>query len=164
MNQLNVGFNKKVMPVGGCLFIGDDISEVRHKFRPKVFDPAKHSFNPIKDITEAQAQEFVEVIYSVYGLGENTMTVRNGQIDLAPALYKGKRLDELRGSEEVERLRDDMVGIGVNPVIPFFSINASRPAPCIVRDVRHQTLIPNNRTCCSISDPELDGMFHTSWR
>jgi hypothetical protein len=57
LNKLYVGFNKKVLPVGGCLFIGDDISEVPHKFRPKVFDPAKHSFNPIRDITEAQAQE-----------------------------------------------------------------------------------------------------------
>jgi hypothetical protein len=114
MNQLHVGFNKKVMPVGGCLFIGDDISEVPHKFRPRVFDPAKHSFNPIKNITEAQAQEFAEVIYTVYGQGENTLTVRNGQIDLAPAVYKGKRLDEVRGSEEVERLRDDIL---FNPVV-----------------------------------------------
>jgi hypothetical protein len=68
MNQLHVGFNKKVLPIGGCLFIGDDISAVPHKFRPKVFDPAKHSFNPIKDITEAQPQEFAEVIYTrAYG-------------------------------------------------------------------------------------------------
>jgi hypothetical protein len=114
MNQLHVGFNKEVLPVGGCLFIGDDISEAPHKFRPKVSDPAKHSFNPIKDISEAQAQEFAEVIYTVYGQGENTLTVRNGQIDLAPALYKGKRLDELRGSEEVERLRDDIL---FNPIV-----------------------------------------------
>jgi len=35
------------LPRGGFLFIGDEVPNVR---RARIFDPAKHSFNPLKSI------------------------------------------------------------------------------------------------------------------
>jgi hypothetical protein len=58
MNQLLVGTKIKVRPPsGGCLFIGDQVSEIPHKFRPKIFDPLKHRFNPLTGMAERWAQD-----------------------------------------------------------------------------------------------------------
>jgi hypothetical protein len=66
---------------------------------------------------------------AVCGQGENTLTVRNGQIDLAPALYKGKRLDEVRGSEEVEPPRLPCWSRSLNAMPPSSRKELGAPSP-----------------------------------
>jgi hypothetical protein len=61
MNTLHVGFSKSVeLPKGGYLFIADEVTEVS---RARVFDPMKHSFNPLKNITYKKAREIAETFY-----------------------------------------------------------------------------------------------------
>jgi hypothetical protein len=52
MNRLYIGLSKEVeLPDGGFLFIDDDeIPNIPDWKRPKIFDPLKHRFNPLKDI------------------------------------------------------------------------------------------------------------------
>lgn len=114
MNSISVGFGREVKPPpGGSLLIQDE-ADVPAKFRPKIFDPTKHSFNPLEEINERKAQELAELIYTVYPQGENTLTVRNGKWDLAPALLKAKSLDEVTGKEEVTGVMGDLL---FNPVV-----------------------------------------------
>jgi hypothetical protein len=114
MNQLHVGFSREVKPpAGGSLLIHDDAAGLE-KFRPKVFDPTKHAFNPLRGIDERKAQELADVVYTIYPQGENTLTVRKGKWELAPALLKAKRLDHVRGGEEVTGVMDDLL---FNPVV-----------------------------------------------
>lgn len=62
-NKLYVGFSKSVeLPIGGCLFIHDGVPDVP---RARVFDPAKHCFNPLADITYKKARELAELLYGV---------------------------------------------------------------------------------------------------
>jgi hypothetical protein len=114
MNELHVGFTREVKSHGPCLFIADDVSEVPSKFRPKVFDPVKHHFNPLLGIDKRKAQELAEVIYTIYPEGSTTLTVRKGKWELAPALTSAKRLDEVHGTEEVEGVMGDLL---FNPVV-----------------------------------------------
>jgi len=77
MNKLHVGFNKTVeLPKGGYIYIADEVPKVS---RSRVFDPMKHSFNPLKDITYRKAREIADILYTVSPQGENTLTVRNGK-------------------------------------------------------------------------------------
>jgi hypothetical protein len=46
MNKLFVGFTKTVQPPQRGLFINDDVPDIS---RARIFDPAKHSFNPLKE-------------------------------------------------------------------------------------------------------------------
>jgi hypothetical protein len=55
MNKLFVGFSKSVEPPkGGYLLITDEVPDIP---RSRVFDPMKHSFNPLKDIDYKRARE-----------------------------------------------------------------------------------------------------------
>jgi hypothetical protein len=107
MNKLYVGFSRNVeLPTGGCLLIDDEVRDVP---RARIFYPAQHSFNPLKDIDYKTAREISEVLYAVYPQGENTLTVRNGKRELLKGLLEAKRLDKVRGDEEVEGLIEDIV-------------------------------------------------------
>jgi hypothetical protein len=114
MNQLHIGFKRTVKPHGTCLFISDGVSEAPGKYRPKIFDPLKRSFNPLQGIDARKAQELAELIYTIYAEGSNTLTVRTGKWDLAPARLKAASLDKVRGSEEVEGVLGDLL---FNPVV-----------------------------------------------
>ncbi len=85
MNKLYVGFAKEIsLPEdGGYLLIDDEVQELPYS---RVFNPLKHSLNPLKDITYRRAREIADIIYTVYPQGENTLTVRNGKREL-PATY-----------------------------------------------------------------------------
>ena len=51
MNSLYVGFHRTIqLPEGGCLLIDDETREIPGWKHPRVFDPLKHSFNPLKGI------------------------------------------------------------------------------------------------------------------
>jgi hypothetical protein len=57
-----------------------------------VFDPMKHSFNPLKGIEYERARELAELFYTIFPQGDNTLTVRNGKRALLKALLKADRL------------------------------------------------------------------------
>jgi hypothetical protein len=73
VNKLHVGFSKEVelLPKGGYIYIADEVPEVS---RARVFDPLKHRFNPLKDITYRKAREIADILYTVSPQGENTLT------------------------------------------------------------------------------------------
>jgi hypothetical protein len=44
------------------IYIADDVPEIS---RARVFDPLKHSFNPLKDIRHRKAREIADILYTV---------------------------------------------------------------------------------------------------
>jgi len=111
-NKLYFGLKKKIdWPKGSFLCIDD---EANHP-KAKVFDPLKHSFNPLKDITYKKAREIANVLYTISPEGENTLiTVRNGKRAMLKMLMRTKRLDELvlvedSGIDEVWAMIDDLL-------------------------------------------------------
>jgi hypothetical protein len=120
-NTLHVGFTKTIEPPkGGCLFIADEVPEVP---RARVFDPMKHSFNPLKSIAYKKAREIADILYTVSPQGENTLTVRNGKRALLKMLLDGpEQLDKLErnfGKKEVGPLEalETVDDILVSPVL-----------------------------------------------
>jgi hypothetical protein len=121
MNKLYVGFSKEVdvpeMLLPGYsvrrrgLLIDDEVPDIP---RAKVFDPLKHSFNPLANLAYKEARQIAEVLYTIAPQGENTLTVRNGKRALLRALLEAKRLDKVEGDEEVSAMIDDML---VSPVL-----------------------------------------------
>ena len=64
MNKLYAGFNKQVeLPKNGFLLIADEVPELPEWRTPRVFDPLKDSFNPLKGIEYKKARELAEVLY-----------------------------------------------------------------------------------------------------
>jgi hypothetical protein len=111
-NKLYVGFTKNMeLPQGGCLFIDDEVREIP---RARVFDPIKDCFNPLADIGYKKAREIADVLYTISPQGENTLTVRNGKRALLRALLNAKRLDLVRGEEEVNDMMSDLL---MSPVL-----------------------------------------------
>lgn len=106
MNRLYVGFNKDVEPPKRGLFIHDEVPDIS---RARIFDPAKHSFNPLKGIDYRKARALADVLYTASPQGENTLTVRNGKRALLKALLSAKRLDRIEGDEEVTGMIDDLL-------------------------------------------------------
>jgi hypothetical protein len=112
MNKLYVGFSKEVKPPKAGLFIDDKVPKVP---LAKIFDPKKHSFNPLHNIDYKKARTIADVLYTISPQGENTLTVRNGKRALLKALLKAERLDQVRGNdEEVRGMIDDLL---VSPVL-----------------------------------------------
>jgi hypothetical protein len=86
--------------------------EARDIPRSRVFDPLKHSFNPLKGIDCERARELAELFYTISPQGDNTLTVRNGKRALLKALLKADLLDRVKaakGDEEVKALIDDIL-------------------------------------------------------
>ena len=112
MNVLHVGFSKSIdLPKGGYLLIDDELRDIP---RSRVFDPMKHSFNPLKGIEYKRARELAELFYTISPQGDNTLTVRNGKRAMLRSLMKADRLDHVKGDEEVSALIDDLL---VSPVL-----------------------------------------------
>jgi hypothetical protein len=106
MNKLFVGFTKTVEPPKRGLFIHDEVPDIS---RARIFDPAKHSFNPLKGITYRKARALADVLYTASPQGENTLTVRNGKRTLLKALLIAPRLDKVDADEEVTGMIDDLL-------------------------------------------------------
>jgi hypothetical protein len=106
MNQLFVGLTKQVDPPTRGLFIHDEVPDIS---RARIFDPTKHSFNPLKDIDYRKARALADVLYTAYPQGDNTLTVRNGKRALLKALLSANRLDRIEGDPEVEGMIDDLL-------------------------------------------------------
>ena len=111
MNELHIGFSKNIeLPKGGFLYIDDELPD--HPGR--VFDPLRHSLNPLKDIDERRARELADVLYTTTPQGENTLTVRNGRRALLKAFLSARRLDKIDGDEEVQGMISDLL---ISPVL-----------------------------------------------
>jgi hypothetical protein len=104
MNQLYVGFTKIVdLPKGGFLLIDDEVPKLPQWRRARTFDPAKHSFNPLKNIGYKKARQIADLFYTISPQGENTLTVRNGRRALLELLLSGvERLDEIDAPRKSE--------------------------------------------------------------
>src|SRR6195952_3741320 len=105
-NKLYVGFNKTIEPPKSGIFIHDQVPDIS---RARIFDPTKHSFNPLKDIDYRKARALADVLYTAYPQGENTLTVRNGKRALLKALLAADRLDRVVGDEEVTGMVGDLL-------------------------------------------------------
>jgi hypothetical protein len=92
MNQLFVGLTKQVDPPTRGLFIHDEVPDIP---RARIFDPAEHSFNPLKEMDYKKARQLAEVLYTIYPQGSDTLTVRGGRRGLAKSLQEFDRLDKL---------------------------------------------------------------------
>ena len=121
MNKLYVGLSKSIsIPKGGCLFIDDEVPEIP---RARIFDPRFDSFNPLKNIDYKKARAIADMLYTVYPQGENTLTVRNVRRELLDALLQAKRLDQVKGGEEVEGITSDLL---MSPVLQQVLCNPKR--------------------------------------
>lgn len=112
MNQLFLGLTKQVSPPKRGLYIHDDLPDVSGA--KVVFDPAKHSFNPLKDMNYKKARALADVLYTISPQGDNTLTVRNGKRALVKMLPNSKRLDKLEptghvGDDEALAMVDDLL-------------------------------------------------------
>lgn len=107
LNKLHIGFSRSVsIPERGCLFIDDEVPETP---RARIFDPRFDSFNPLANIDYKKAREIADVLYTLYPQGENTLTVRNGRRALMQELLHAKRLDQVKGDDEVQGLIGDIL-------------------------------------------------------
>ena len=132
LNKLYVGFSKQVeLPKGGCLFISDEIPDVP---RARIFDPLKHSFNPLQHLEYRKAREIADILYTVAPQGENTLTVRNGKRALLRLLMESPaRLDKVKAprgldKKEEEAASEALAAIGdvlVSPVLKRVLCNAT---------------------------------------
>jgi hypothetical protein len=67
--------------------------------KARLFDPTVHSFNPLAGIDYRRARDLVDIIYSAFPQGENTLTVRNGKRALMKLVLANRpRLDRLRAT------------------------------------------------------------------
>jgi hypothetical protein len=72
MNKLYVGFSKSIeLPKGGSLFIDDEARKAPEWRRPRIFDPLKHSFNPLKGIDYKKVREIADALCTISPQGEN---------------------------------------------------------------------------------------------
>src|ERR1700710_748077 len=111
LNKLYLGFNKTVEPPTRGLFIHDNVPDIP---RARIFDPAKHSFNPLKNIDYRKARALADVLYAASPQGDNTLTVRNGRRALVKMLPKSPRLEQPNptghiGDEEALAMIEDLL-------------------------------------------------------
>ncbi len=106
MNKLFLGLTKQITPPPRGLFLHDTVPDIA---RARVFDPALHSFNPLKGMDYRKARALAEVLYTIAPQGENTLTVRNGKRALLKALLAADRLDNVEGDLEVMGMIEDLL-------------------------------------------------------
>ena len=106
MNKIFVGLTKTVPPPKRGLFIHDEVPDIS---RARIFNPTKHSFNPLKNIDYRKARALADVLYTAYPQGDNTLTVRNGKRALLKALLSATRLDQIEGDPEITGMIDDLL-------------------------------------------------------
>jgi hypothetical protein len=109
MNTLHVGFKRTLqLPKGSFLFIDDEVP--KHP-KAKVFNPFRHSFNPLRNIDKKTARDLAHVLYTVSPQGDNTLTVRNGRRALAQAFVDAKRLDQLTVQSDIKGVKEEVEGM-----------------------------------------------------
>lgn len=69
--------------------------------KARLFDPAVHSFNPLKAMDYKRARDFADALYGASPGGKDTLTVRNGRRALIRLLLAGpRRLSDLPKPDE----------------------------------------------------------------
>lgn len=148
MNSLHIGFSAVIHPPkGGCLFIADEVPEIP---RARVFDPQKHSFNPLKNIEYKKAREIADILYTVSPQGENTLTVRNGKRALLRML--------LDGTERLDKLDRDFGKADVGPLEALAAVDDVLVSPVLRRVLCNPTNFsfnPNSTILARINRAEL---------
>jgi len=93
-NTLFVGFNKTLeLPKRGFLYIGDEVPDVP---QARVFDPLKHSFNPLKGLDYRKECDIVDSFDVAFPRGDGTLTKDTGLDFIAECLQaKPKSLRQL---------------------------------------------------------------------
>lgn len=111
MNKIYLGDTQTELPDSGFIYITDEVPKPSMSRREVVFDPLIHTFSALHNLTYETARPLADVLYTAYPQGQNTLTVRNGRIDLLPALIaaKNKPFNQIKGSEEVNRLVGDIM-------------------------------------------------------
>jgi len=109
MNKIVIGLGDKtdaLLSKPGFLLIDDgpiaDVFIRKHKKIAVVFDPTKHSFNPLKEMNYRKARDLTQVFYG--SEGKDTLTVRNGKRALTKILLKAEWLDKINaGKDDAEK-------------------------------------------------------------
>lgn len=83
MNKITVGKLPLELPKSGFLFIHDTVPDIP---RARVFDPTKHSFNPLSDIDYRKASDIVDVFDALFSRGDGTLTKDTGLDFISDAL------------------------------------------------------------------------------
>lgn len=84
MNQLYIGLKNDIeLPRGNFLLIHDEVPDVP---RSRIFDPLRHSFNPLEKINYRKACDFVDIIDALFPRGDSTLTKDTGLDHIADAL------------------------------------------------------------------------------
>jgi hypothetical protein len=98
MNTLIVGSDKEPLLhhlPDKFLFIDDgpliDTLDMPTRRAVTVFDPTKHSFNPLKDMSYLKARDFLDVLNAAFPEGDSTLTKRNSNFILLQALLSKPR-------------------------------------------------------------------------
>ncbi|QAU49661.1 hypothetical protein [Bradyrhizobium guangzhouense] len=100
MNHLLIGLEDKTQHILDCaepgaLLIDDGgplTEQFIERFRPRVFDPEKHSFNPLAQRTVRQMRDFAAILYDGK---EHLMTYRDGRRALTQMLLQATKIDDL---------------------------------------------------------------------
>ena len=83
MNKLYVGLNKEIeLPKAEFLFIDDEVPKFP---QARIFDPLKHSFNPLADLNYRRGCTVVEIFDALFGRGDSTLTKDTGLDFIADA-------------------------------------------------------------------------------
>jgi hypothetical protein len=91
MNKLFVGFSKTVEPPRRGLFMHDEVPDIS---RARIFDPAKHSFNPLKGIDYRKARALADVLYTASPQGRTPSPSATANV---PSSKPCKKPAKLRG-------------------------------------------------------------------
>ena len=77
MNKIYVGTKTHIeLPKkGGYLYIHDKVPKIRGA---RIFDPLKHSFNPLQDLDYRRICDFVDIIDAIFSRGDSTLTKDTG--------------------------------------------------------------------------------------
>jgi hypothetical protein len=86
------------------LLISDETAEIP----ARIFDPLKHSFNPLAHLGYKEARQTADVLYTVSPRGENTLTVRNGKRALLRSLLALSVISRRRNNSVAIRGKADI--------------------------------------------------------
>lgn len=88
MNRLFLGLKRDVKPPkkGGYLLIHDEVRATRGA---KVFDPMKHSFNPLEKLNYRKSCDLIDTFDALFTRGESTLTKDTG-LDFIAEQLDGK--------------------------------------------------------------------------
>jgi hypothetical protein len=92
MNKIFFGQIPVELPKRRFLFIHDEVPDLPYA---RVFDPTKHSFNPLQNLDYRKASGIVDIFDTLFSRGDSTLTKDTGLDFIADALETSTSLDTL---------------------------------------------------------------------